>query len=256
MAVKEDVEALEVTGVWPFMLARGYITRKQESVCLLQAASWLSTGQVDYGIAGICPVIQRFGTSINDILTDADRQVLKVFPARIAGTFDPSAEAMRKEAILRHVMQVVDIIGRNQAIDSHSSWLMSYMDALNGQPEPHSKETLDLLVSVTKLISPGHNPVNYFVHKVIDSARKAVQEFHNVTTPHESIGWMVDAFEHALILSSLYSRMDDRLHDVVLGHIYDCFTDMLAYGKASTISPEVIAQRLVEFEAYACQQLI
>ena len=87
----------DLNDLWRFDLRRGKSSDPREGACLLDAVSWLEYGTLGDHPPCVCPVIAAFGRRINDAMSDAGRQRLKVFLPRLVGTVDPSAEQARAE---------------------------------------------------------------------------------------------------------------------------------------------------------------
>ena len=80
-------------------------TMSPEGACLLTAVSWLVHGKRSDRPAGVCRVLAQCGRQVNDILANEDRQRLKTFICRLAGSKD--ADAMERRARL-----FVDVVMR------------------------------------------------------------------------------------------------------------------------------------------------
>jgi hypothetical protein len=72
----------------------------------LDAVSWLEYGRLGDHPACVCPVFAAFGRDINDAMSDAGRQRLKLFIPRLVGTVDPAHEQERAEYLAWQAIRV------------------------------------------------------------------------------------------------------------------------------------------------------
>ena len=96
---------MDVDQIWRFQLVRGFSNDVSQGACLLTAVSWLVHGKRSDRPAGVCRVLAQCGRQVNDILANEDRQRLKTFICRLAGSKD--ADAMERRARL-----FVDVVMR------------------------------------------------------------------------------------------------------------------------------------------------
>jgi hypothetical protein len=82
---------MDVNRIWRFELVRGYSPNPREGACLLTAVSWLVHGKHSDQPPCVCPVLAQFGRITNDIFETEDRQRLKGFIYRLAGSRDAAA---------------------------------------------------------------------------------------------------------------------------------------------------------------------
>ena len=113
-----DTEA-DLSTLWRFPLRRGNSDDPRNGACLLDAVSWLEYGTLGDHPRCVCPVIASFGRGINDAMTDAGRQRLRVFIPRLVGTVDPPAERARAEYLAWQAIRVfaplaLDAAGRHE----------------------------------------------------------------------------------------------------------------------------------------------
>jgi hypothetical protein len=82
---------MKVDEIWRFQLVRGFTNDISRGACLLTAVSWLVHGRHSDQPPGVCRLLARCGREVNDILANEDRQRLKVFICRLAGSKDNEA---------------------------------------------------------------------------------------------------------------------------------------------------------------------
>jgi len=92
--------------IWQFDLRSGNSPDPREGACLLDAVSWFEYGTLGDHPACVCPVIAAFARPINDALSNADRQRLKVYIPRLVGTVDPTSEQARVEYLAWQAVRV------------------------------------------------------------------------------------------------------------------------------------------------------
>lgn len=97
---------MNVKNIWKFALRRGNSHDPRNGACLLDAVSWLEYGTLGDHPPCVCPVIAAFGRGINDAMSDAGRQRLRVFIPRLVGTVDPGAERERAEYLAWQAIRV------------------------------------------------------------------------------------------------------------------------------------------------------
>jgi len=96
----------DITTIWQFDLRRGNSPDPREGACLLDAVSWFQYGMLGDHPPCTCPVQAAFGRPINDFLSDAGRQRLKIFIPRLVGTVDPASEPARAEYLAWRAIRV------------------------------------------------------------------------------------------------------------------------------------------------------
>jgi hypothetical protein len=87
--------------IWKFELTMGHSPDPRNGACVVDATSWFHSGTLDDHPQCVCPVLAAFCRPINDGLNDQDRQKLKAFIPRLAGSHDPEAMKARAEFIRR-----------------------------------------------------------------------------------------------------------------------------------------------------------
>ena len=97
----------DLSNIWRFDLRRGNSPHPSEGACLLDAVSFFEYGTLGDHPACVCPVVAPYGRRINDVMPHAERQRLRAYIPRLAGTVDPAAKHLRAEAIVRHTVRVV-----------------------------------------------------------------------------------------------------------------------------------------------------
>jgi hypothetical protein len=101
--------------IWRFDLVRGFTRDPSHGACLLTAVSWLADGKLTDRPKCVCPLLAQFGRHANDILYQYDRQRLKAFIYRLAGSQDASAIERRARIIVSGI--VYGILERGRALD-------------------------------------------------------------------------------------------------------------------------------------------
>jgi hypothetical protein len=96
---------MDVDQIWRFQLVRGFSNDVSRGACLLTAVSWLVHGKRSDRPAGVCRVLARCGRQVNDILANEDRQRLKIFICRLAGSKDTAAMERRARLFVDVVMR-------------------------------------------------------------------------------------------------------------------------------------------------------
>lgn len=96
---------MNVDEIWRFQLVRGFSNDISRGACLLTAVSWLVHGRHSDRPVGVCRLLARCGRQVNDILANEDRQRLKIFICRLAGSKD-------NEAMERRARLFVDVVMR------------------------------------------------------------------------------------------------------------------------------------------------
>ena len=86
---------MDVDQIWRFELVRGFSKDVYRGACLLTAISWLIYGKRNDRPATVCSILAQCGRQVNDILADDDRQRLKIFICRLAGSKDCEAKKRR-----------------------------------------------------------------------------------------------------------------------------------------------------------------
>jgi hypothetical protein len=92
--------------IWQFDLRRGASKHPRDGACLLDAVSWFEYGKLGDHPPCVCPVLAAYGRGINDAMSDTDRQRLKPYIIRLAGTVDPAAEVRRAEFLAWQAIRV------------------------------------------------------------------------------------------------------------------------------------------------------
>ena len=92
--------------IWNFMLRRGNGHNPSEGACLMDAVSWFEYGTLGDHPECVCPVIAAYCRNVNDAMTDAGRQKLKVFIPRLIGTRDEASERERAEYLVWQAIKV------------------------------------------------------------------------------------------------------------------------------------------------------
>ena len=98
---------MELKEVWRFDLVRGFSGDPSQGACLLTAVSWLVDGKLTDRPKCVCPLLAQFGRHANDILYQRDRQRLRAFIYRLAGSRDSSAIERRTHIIVDGIMRGV-----------------------------------------------------------------------------------------------------------------------------------------------------
>ena len=96
---------LDVDQIWRFRLVRGFSKDVHRGACLMTAISWLIYGKRNDRPASVCRILAQCGRHVNDILMDEDRQWLKIFICRLAGSKDPEAKKRRARIFVDVVMR-------------------------------------------------------------------------------------------------------------------------------------------------------
>ena len=96
---------MDVDQIWRFRLVRGFSKDVHRGACLMTAISWLIYGKRNDRPASVCRILAQCGRHVNDILMDEDRQWLKVFICRLAGSKDPEAKKRRARIFVSVVMR-------------------------------------------------------------------------------------------------------------------------------------------------------
>jgi hypothetical protein len=102
---KQEGWSMKVDEIWRFQLVRGFTNDISRGACLLTAVSWLVHGRHSDQPPGVCRLLARCGREVNDILANEDRQRLKIFICRLAGSKD-------NEAMERRARLFVDVVMR------------------------------------------------------------------------------------------------------------------------------------------------
>jgi hypothetical protein len=92
---KQEDGPMDVDQIWRFELVRGFSNDVHRGACLLTAISWLVDGKRNDRPATACRILAQCGRQVNDILVDDDRQRLKIFICRLAGSKDCEAKKRR-----------------------------------------------------------------------------------------------------------------------------------------------------------------
>jgi hypothetical protein len=95
---------VDLNGIWRFDLVRGFSGDPSQGACLLTAVSWLVDGKLTDRPKCVCPLLAQFGRHANDILYQRDRQRLRAFIYRMAGSRDSSAIKRRAHIIVDGIM--------------------------------------------------------------------------------------------------------------------------------------------------------
>ena len=96
---------MDVDQIWRFELVRGFSKDVYRGACLLTAISWLIYGKRNDRPATVCSILAQCGRQVNDILADDDRQRLKIFICRLAGSKDCEAKKRRTRIFVDVVMR-------------------------------------------------------------------------------------------------------------------------------------------------------
>ena len=96
---------MDVDQIWRFELVRGFSKDVHRGACLLTAISWLVDGKRNDRPASVCSLLAQCGRQVNDILSDDDRQRLKFFICRLAGSKDCEAKKRRARIFVGVVMR-------------------------------------------------------------------------------------------------------------------------------------------------------
>ena len=101
---------MDVDQIWRFELVRGFSKDVYRGACLLTAISWLIYGKRNDRPATVCSILAQCGRQVNDILADDDRQRLKIFICRLAGSKDCEAKKRRTrifvDVLLRGLLEM------------------------------------------------------------------------------------------------------------------------------------------------------
>ena len=112
----------DISNIWQFELRKGNSPDPREGACLLDVVSWLEYGELGDRPPCVCPVIAAFGRGINDAMSDAGRQRLRVYIPRLVGTVDPESETPRAIYLAWQTIRVfaplaLDFAGRHADAD-------------------------------------------------------------------------------------------------------------------------------------------
>jgi hypothetical protein len=107
---------VELNEIWRFDLVRGFTRDPSHGACLLTAVSWLVDGKLTDRPKCVCPLLAQFGRHANDILYQHDRQRLKAFIYRLAGSRDASAIERRARIIVNGI--TYGILEKRRALDT------------------------------------------------------------------------------------------------------------------------------------------
>lgn len=95
-----------MNNIWNFDLKRGNGHNPSEGACLMDAVSWFEYGTLGDRPDCTCPVQAAYCRIVNDKMTDAGRQKLKVFIPRLIGTRDKASERARGEYLIWQAIKV------------------------------------------------------------------------------------------------------------------------------------------------------
>ena len=98
---------MDLNEIWRFDLMRGFSGDPSQGACLLTAVSWLVDGKLTDRPKCVCPLLAQFGRHANDILYQRDRQRLRAFIYRLAGSRDLSVIERRTHIIVDGIMRGV-----------------------------------------------------------------------------------------------------------------------------------------------------
>jgi hypothetical protein len=86
---------MDVDQIWRFELVRGFSKDVHRGACLLTAIIWLVDGKRNDRPASVCSLLAQCGRQVNDILSDDDRQRLKISSAdlQVARIVRPRSDA-------------------------------------------------------------------------------------------------------------------------------------------------------------------
>jgi hypothetical protein len=109
---------MDVDQIWRFQLVRGFSKDVHRGACLLTAVSWLVDGKRNDRPESVCRSLAQCGRHVNDILADEDRQRLKIFICRLAGSKDPDAKKRRTrifvDVVMRGLLETDGLSPRNR----------------------------------------------------------------------------------------------------------------------------------------------
>ena len=106
-----------------FELVRGFSKRRLSwGVSFLTAISWLIYGKRNDRPATVCSILAQCGRQVNDILADDDRQRLKIFICRLAGSKDCEAKKRRTrifvDVVMRGLLEMDGLSPKRAAVNS------------------------------------------------------------------------------------------------------------------------------------------
>jgi hypothetical protein len=120
---KQEDGPMDVDQIWRFELVRGFSSDVHRGACLLTAISWLVDGKRNDHPATVCRILAQCGRQVNDILAGGDRQRLKIFICRLAGSKDCEAKKRRTrifvDVLLRGLLETDGLSPRERL----SIWL-------------------------------------------------------------------------------------------------------------------------------------
>lgn len=98
---------IPIENLWKFDLRRGTSDHPGNGACLMDAANWIVHQRIGDNPPETCPVIRAYAIGLNDLLPDGERQRLKRFILRVAGTRDPASERERAEYLMRQATSTI-----------------------------------------------------------------------------------------------------------------------------------------------------
>ena len=125
---------MSIENIWQFDLRRGNSDDPRNGACLLDAVSWFEYGHLGDHPDCVCPVFAAYGRVINDAMSDAGRQRLKVLIYRLIGTVDPASERARGEyfawaAIRVFLPLALDAVGKRDEAERFRNFSGSLKEA-------------------------------------------------------------------------------------------------------------------------------
>ena len=158
---------MDVDQIWRFELVRGFSKDVYRGACLLTAISWLIYGKRNDRPATVCSILAQCGRQVNDILADDDRQRLKIFICRLAGSKDCEAKKRRTRIF-------VDVLIARLAGDG---WAIAKRAAVNSA-RPGIGKVLDLARSISATCGARDRDVREALHESPRLPEGAVRRPH------------------------------------------------------------------------------
>ena len=126
-------------------LEKGAHNRREDGLCIMEAAAWLAGQEHTDAPACVSPVLRSFLTSWNDSLDDDTRQRLKPYAWKVLGTAgDPVADERRAWMATDWLVRVhTPAWLRLAGLTSHADALAGLPEVTNGAQVPSIKPALE-----------------------------------------------------------------------------------------------------------------
>jgi hypothetical protein len=139
----------DVSSIWRFNLVPGLSEDPRQGACMMSALSWLHEGTLDDHPRCVCPVLAEFCRHANDTLDETDRQRLKLFIPRLAGSRDPRARAKRARIIVDTVARAFPESGSYpRQLQGHLSDWHGADRLIKGRHYEHSMTAAGILLAM------------------------------------------------------------------------------------------------------------